>query len=206
MTNDNAQAYPLQWPLDRPRNQVRFPARFVTNTRGGYGARRRHSVGQGVETILAELRRMDASSAVISSNVQLRGDGLPRSGQPQPTDPGVAVYFKFERQDVCLACDTWTTVEDNLWAVALTLEAMRGIDRWGAAKLKATFTGYAALPAPAGALWWEVLGLHDRATLEQVRDAYRALARAHHPDAGGTHEEFVRIQSAYDVAMKVRGG
>lgn len=198
-TNDNAQAYPLNWPTGRGRTQNRQVARFSTNNRAGYYGRRAHSVGESVQEILHELELMGAKDAVVSTNIVLRNDGLPRSGQSQPGDPGVAVYFKYKKQPVCLACDQWTKVEDNLWAVALTLDAMRGIDRWGAAKLEATFTGYAALPAPAGSQWWEVLGVAVSAPADQVRDAYRALVKKHHPDAGGDREQFLKVQEAYQA-------
>jgi len=202
MSDDNTQAYPLQWPLGRARASGRQRARFTTNTRAGYSQRHSHTVGEGVQEILRELRLMGARDVVISSNIQLRADGLPRSGQSQPSDPGVAVYFSFKQQSVCLACDQWVKVEDNLWAVCLTLEAMRGIDRWGAAQLEATFTGYAALPAPAAGArpWWEVLGVSARAGAAEIKDAYRAKAKQTHPDAGGTHEAFVEVQRAYSDA------
>ncbi len=201
MTNENAQAYPLQWPLGRQRTKSRTDNYQFRQQHD----RQRHSVGKGVENILAELRRMGATDVVISSNIALRADGLPRSGQGQPADPGVAVYFKYDQQPVALCCDQWTKVEDNLWSIFLTLEAMRGIDRWGAAKLQATFTGYAALPAPDVEPWWQELGVTPIASVEEIRGAYRTLVKQHHPDAGGNHDRFIAIQGAYERAMKERG-
>lgn len=200
MANDLPTAYPLQWPTGRSRNTDRQAARFKTNTRAGYYSRRAHSVNESIDFIVHELDLMGVPLVTVSTNLALRNDGWPRSGQAQPRDPGVAVYFHYNGKPVCLACDQWTTVEDNLWAVGLTLEAMRGIDRWGAAQLEATFTGYAALPAPEQ--WWTVLGVPPTADADTIRTAYRALARQHHPDAGGSHETFVRIQTAYDQAMQ----
>lgn len=199
-TSDSAQAYPLQWPISRTRTKSRKDARFSSGGPGGGYNRRAHSVGESVRAILDELKRMGAKDAVVSTNIVLRNDGLPRSGQSQPNDPGVAVYFKYSGQPVCLACDQWAKVEDNLWAVALTLDAMRGIDRWGAAKLEATFTGYAALPAPAGSAWWEVLGVAQGAAAREVYAAYRSLVKQHHPDVeGGDKEKFLKVQSAYQA-------
>lgn len=46
---------------------------------------------------------------------------------------------------------------------------------------------------------YAVLGVRPGATKEEVKKAYRVLARKHHPDApGGSHEKFQEIQSAYD--------
>lgn len=200
--SDNVQAYPLQWPLGRPRAESRQTSNFKTVQR------RSHSVAEGVDFIDGELRKMgvDNASIVISTNLRLRLDGWPMSDQRSPNDPGVAVYFRHNERPVVFACDQWTKVEDNLWAVGLTLEALRGVDRWGAAKLEATFTGYAALPpGPGDEPWWQVLGLHDSATAEQIRDAHRAKVKVSHPDAGGDHDEFIRLQGAYERAMKARG-
>lgn len=44
-----------------------------------------------------------------------------------------------------------------------------------------------------------VLGLKRTATKEEIKKAYRVLARKHHPDApGGSHEKFQEIQEAYE--------
>ena len=47
----------------------------------------------------------------------------------------------------------------------------------------------------------QVLGLGLNATEEQVKTAYRRLARRHHPDVGGDAEEFKRVHAAYEMAL-----
>lgn len=44
-----------------------------------------------------------------------------------------------------------------------------------------------------------ILGVHKNSTPEEIKTAYRNLAKIHHPDKGGSKEEFSRIQEAYDV-------
>lgn len=44
-----------------------------------------------------------------------------------------------------------------------------------------------------------VLGLEPGADLKTVGKAFRKLARKHHPDVGGSHEEYIKIQSAYEA-------
>lgn len=46
---------------------------------------------------------------------------------------------------------------------------------------------------------YEDLGLSKNATPEEIRKAYRSLARQHHPDKGGDPEQFKKIQEAYEV-------
>src|SRR5689334_9122873 len=46
-------------------------------------------------------------------------------------DPGVAVYFKRKGQELCIACDKYLRVSDNLHAVGIAIEAFRTIERHG---------------------------------------------------------------------------
>ncbi|RNF09112.1 putative chaperone protein DNAj [Trypanosoma conorhini] len=46
---------------------------------------------------------------------------------------------------------------------------------------------------------YKVLGIKQGATKQDIKKAYRVLARKHHPDApGGSHEKFQEIQAAYE--------
>jgi hypothetical protein len=46
---------------------------------------------------------------------------------------------------------------------------------------------------------YRMLGLPRRATAEDVKRAYRQLAKRHHPDHGGDRERFEAIHAAYEV-------
>lgn len=94
-----------------------------------------HGIDAGRRAIEAEVKRFGGKDLIISTNLELRLDGLPRSGQRQPEDPGVAIYFHRNRQDVAIACDQYRTVHDNLWALSLTLDALRRIERYGSPTL-----------------------------------------------------------------------
>jgi hypothetical protein len=65
---------------------------------------------------------------------------------------------------------------------------------------------YADLVGPAagsGAPGWAVvLGVAAPFSTEQIRAAYRARSKAAHPDIGGSHDAFVRLQSAYEEAQQ----
>jgi DnaJ-class molecular chaperone len=49
--------------------------------------------------------------------------------------------------------------------------------------------------------WWKILGVAPEADQTAIRNAYRALARIHHPDTGGDPAEFQRLGQAYEAAL-----
>ena len=49
--------------------------------------------------------------------------------------------------------------------------------------------------------WWEILEVDKQSAAGEIQSAYRALAKDNHPDSGGNHEKFTRIQQAYDEAI-----
>jgi DnaJ-class molecular chaperone len=46
---------------------------------------------------------------------------------------------------------------------------------------------------------YEDLGLAKDATPEEIKKAYRSLARTHHPDKGGNADKFKQVQEAYET-------
>jgi len=191
-------AYPLTWPSGRPRTPPgqRRPSQFYAR---GFGKTR--------DELVRELTRLGAREVIVSSNVPTRGDGLPYANAAEPTDPGIAVYFKRNGRPFVIACDTYDKTWKNLRAISLTAEAFRAIDRHGAGDmLEQVFTGFSALP-PARAAepsWWETLGVGPDASRQEVLDAHRALVLKHHPDRGGNHDTVARINRARDVALEER--
>lgn len=45
---------------------------------------------------------------------------------------------------------------------------------------------------------YKVLGISEQASLSDAKAAYHALVKSNHPDVGGSHEEFVNIQNAWE--------
>jgi DnaJ-class molecular chaperone len=46
---------------------------------------------------------------------------------------------------------------------------------------------------------WNALGVSQKASPEQIKNAYRKLVALHHPDRGGDKDKFHEIQMAYDI-------
>ena len=221
-------AYPLAWPSGWKRIAAsdRVRARFVdkkretSSWRAGDGTLRTNSylrsrevsIASGVDRVRAELQRIASTDdVVISTNLELRLDGLPRSGQREPSDPGAAVYW-IDRAAPgcptrCMAIDRYDRVADNLAAIAATLDAMRAIERHGGAEiLDRAFTGFTALPGPTPDKPWHViLGVPAHASADHVRANYRKARSSFHPDRGGDAETFNAIQSAWAAFCAERG-
>jgi len=179
-------SYPLHWPEGWLRATHREAPKFA----------KQRTLAQARDLLLGELRKLGvpAGSIVISSNVQCRADGLPRSGQAEPSDSGVAVYFKLSGKPQVLACDKWRRTVDNLYAVALHVNAIRGQERWGVGTVEQAFRGYLALPAPPSD--WQILGISPGSAVDAINRAFRERAASAHPDQGGDHHEMARLTAA----------
>lgn len=198
-------AYPLQWPLGWKKTDgwSRRTSKFADK-----------SFAVARDLLMAELKRFRAFDVILSTNIPLRLDGLPYSGYRQPTDTGVAVYFKLHGawkdgkrhpdKPMVFACDKWRKIEENIYAIYKTIEALRGVERWGSSDLmERSFTGFAALPPPPSKEWWDILGVARLADKDYIKDVYRALAKKHHPDVpGGSAEKMSEINRAYEEAMR----
>lgn len=189
-------AYPLQWPPGWPR------AKYTSYSKFGEFTFERMRM-----EVLRELGLLKATEIVISSNLRLRQDGFPYSDQRQPEDVGIAVYFKLNGEGQCIPCDKWHKVEDNLRAIVKTIEALRGIERWGAKEMvNAAFRGFKALPSSTivtpyqSRLWYDVLEVQPNASAEVIKAAYRQKLLKHHPDHGGEVAAFNEVQKAYKEA------
>lgn len=187
--------YPLAWPETMPRCKVRETGRFQTTLAGAI------KNVQGSLRLFASDSGKALSNVVVSSNVTL--------GQNTPADPGVAVWFTWDGLSICIPVDRYQKVEANLQAIHHIIEARRVELRHGTlALVRATFTGFTALPAPAGKKSWrEVLGIlpHVSVTKDAVEVHYRNAAKKAHPDSGGSNEAMAAVNAARADALKAVG-
>ena len=194
-TKNGDMAHPLHWPAGRPRtprNKRREGAFKLT-------------LASSIEDMIDELRLMKARYVTISSDMRgyySAGVWRPYASEARVDDPGVAVYFDLDGEQICMACDRWNLVSDNVRALGLTIGAMRGIKRWGSTEtMKMAFAGFRhALPA-AGDDWRSVFEMNGKKVgLDAVKKKHRELARQAHPDRGGNQHQMVRLNQALDAA------
>lgn len=162
-----------------------------------------------LDLLEAELKHLNAKDVLIQAYFQredIRNDGWPRSNARKPERPGVILTFDVRKGGNAVAmsfpCDTFNGWEDNLRAIALSLEALRKVDRYGVTRNNEQYRGFAALPAAdpnlkrteAVAFISRVTGIALGDVTRDIEGAYRTAARKLHPDSGGRHEDFVVLQ------------
>lgn len=202
--------FPLAWPAGRPRTPAgdRRPALFRDAGRHLTMTSSRARLCAQIEMLTPRGRAWRLDDIRLSTNIRftLAGTRDQNVSRREPDDPGVALYFALDGRPHVLACDRWTTVYDNIAAIAAHIEALRGQERWGVADLAQAFAGHVALPPPGAQparRWWQVLGLPGPdMTRHDVDVMYRRLASRHHPDAGGTRERWDELAAAYEEAKR----
>lgn len=194
MNESGIEAYPLCWPAGWKRSRADQYGRFHV----GFAKSR--------DLLLKEIRLLGGRDSIISSNIPLRRDGLPYANTNQPDDTGVAVYFKYKDKSMCFASDSYRKVEDNMRALALTIGAIRGMERWGASDMmERAFTGFLQLASPMSFDWRDVLGINTDADWSEAEAAYKTARSSAHPDKGGSPEAFNRVEEAFKVAKQYYG-
>lgn len=138
-----------------------------------------------------------------------RLDGKPRA-HAVAEHPGVIFSLDSKHGHLSYPCDTFTTWQDNLRAIALALEALRKVDRYGVTKRGEQYRGFLALEATAAPAGFATaddalaflgkftgIGLAEMRVLEGARTrALRRAQRETHPDAGGDAATFQRVSLA----------
>ncbi|MGD9891801.1 MAG: DnaJ domain-containing protein [Dehalococcoidia bacterium] len=127
-------------------------------------------------------------------------------------------------------CNKWKNSLDNLRAAQRTISLLyQAMEEYGTTQtvsrgsasgsgqkvdpflqfflpFEATPDDTVLLLGSGAAPWWEVLGVSQSASRTEIVNAFRALAKVHHPDTGGTADDFKRLRSAYEQALAGLGG
>lgn len=201
---------PLRWsepstPADERRSRYQFKAGW-----------------QSTLTLLErELGYLDATDFVIEADfveADLRLDGMPRSNARTPIHPGVRVAFESKFGPLIYSTDSCEFWQHNVRSIALGLEALRAVDRYGVTKRGQQYDGWKAIgSAPAIPMGGHMtredaarfIATHGGSNAYDVPQilvdpewrakAYRYAARRLHPDQGGTADLFQRLQEAKRV-------
>lgn len=214
--------FPLQWPerFTRTPDDRRMRSKF------GHKQTGQVALGYARDELLRELDRLGAANYVITSDLPVRSDGLPYASG-RATDPGVAAWFVLadgngNPHERVFACDRWLSHAENMLAIAKSVEAIRGLDRWGMSDVvERVVGGFTALPAGSGdeyippappqkaRPWREVFNvpgvfadhMKPPELLAFVKLRHREAIKAAHPDKeGGSHELAAELNAALAAA------
>ena len=184
---------------------------------------------QTMELLASELEKIDAveSSLVLEMWVErsdIRLDGQLRANA-KVQKSGVILAFTrrtnkrwdaqrgnyvYTPQQLSYPCDAFTEWKDNLRAIALSLEALRKVERYGVFKYD-EIVSRLALPTAEGSVSTResaaaFLAQHSGVAMKEIlfsptamQSAYRKAAQSLHPDNGGNQEEFMKLTEARKV-------
>lgn len=191
---------PLTWlgPIT-PAEQRRSRSTFKASWPSTLGLLNTELINLGAEAVIIE-------ADFAESDIRL--DGLPRANARQPAFPGIRISFGSKLGRLAYQTDTCEFWQHNVRSIALGLESLRAVDRYGITAHAEQYTGFKALPSAAtpgpdlstveGALAWlrseEVLGFVGDGLTPKA--AYRQASLRYHPDAGGDTSMWSRVDTA----------
>lgn len=156
-----------------------------------------------------ETEQLGAALVVLQVDVAegdiRRRDGMLRANA-RVGHPGVVISFDSRQGPLRYATDAYSGWQANVRAIALGLQALRAVDRYGISRRGEQYIGWKALPARAAgftsadeALRW--MREQARPHMQDAQDAtprelYRHLVRKFHPDADGDPDSWERLDAA----------
>lgn len=149
-----------------------------------------------IDLLERETRMLGARRVVVELAIQetdLRLDGQPYAGA-KPRHPGVTVAFESNHGPLKYTADKFATWTENLRAIALGLEALRKVDRYGMTSRGEQYAGWKALPAGDGP------NVERGRRIIERHGGVRQALMATHPDRGGDAADFADVQAAREAA------
>src|SRR5207245_2884705 len=162
------------------------------------------------------LRAIDIVAQAFYKRDQISNTGWPKAGA-QPSSPGVILSFESDGKPLSFPCDRYTGITVNVRAIALALEALRAVDRYGVTRHAEQYQAWLRIEAAplagfrtkedaamfiatqAEVLPQEEYEVSARAIVSDPdwrQGKYRVAAKRLHPDRGGNEELFVKLQQA----------
>lgn len=176
------------------------PPAKLPRMKSSFGA----SYSRTLQDLERELGHLNARDITIQAGFrQVRNDGWPYSSA-RPDHPACTLQFRKGTSPEVLKFKAakFGTFEENLRAIALTLAALRAVDRYGVVEGE-QYAGFKAIEAP------EPMTKEKAIQILQVASGKRtemdpAAMRRHalfntHPDQGGTAAAFQQVQDALKV-------
>lgn len=185
---------------------------------------------QTIDLLERELLHLGAHS--VAMQIAIRPEDIRLDGQMRanikPSHPGVILCFTGKHGPVTMPCDHYTHWHDNLRAIALSLEALRAVDRHGVTTSGEQYKGWKQLPGGIE-LGPATLSIEDAArelmslsndlrlfdgiaTVQRIvgdvgvyKTMFRRAVTLHHSDSGGDRSAWDKLQQVADVLKNHHG-
>lgn len=141
--------------------------------------------------IVRHLRGKDVVFELALDAYDIRLDGGLRTNARPTRHPGIVISFGSRHGPQRYFTDKYTDWRGNARAIALGLEALRAVDRYGITRRGEQYTGFGKLPAPAADM-----SVDEALELLRTHGGFRAAAMKTHPDVGGDAVLFRRVTAA----------
>lgn len=175
-----------------------------------------------LEVLHSELWHLGAYEYVMEIDMDeryFRLDGSPRANAVANSS-AIAISFKAQQGPMEFLCGTYTAWQDNVWAIAKGLEALRGINRWGITQAAEQYQGFRAIGSgialgaasmtveeAAAVLLRAAYGDHYNALYtnamihnpERRKTVFQMAALKLHPDTGGDADAFDKLVKAREL-------
>lgn len=145
---------------------------------------------------LVEYTRGEIVLGLGHTEWDVRQDGKLRANARGLSHQGVEISFTTPRGRLTYATDVCDFWQDNVRSIALGLDALRAVDRYGITRKGEQYAGFLAI-APGGPDPERGRILVERAG--NLREAQRR----HHPDNGGLQADFVDVIAYRDQQARV---
>lgn len=175
--------------------------------------------GSTLRDLMRELSWLDAHTVVCQIALEEKDfrvtDGHPRA-QARASHPGVVLAFESKYGPLKYATDVFDDFTDNMRAIALGLEALRKVERYGITRRGEQYKGWQQLgsgiatnePMSKDQAWrvlYDLAGLDNGALgsrdISTVDGLYKRAAKLNHPDVGGSDDLMARATEARDVLV-----
>jgi hypothetical protein len=166
------------------------------------------SVHETMETLNRELGMLDATDVIMEvafTEADFRNDGRLRA-QAKAAHPGVILSFGSKHGPLRYATDTFLKWQDNLRAIALGLESLRRVERYGITKRGEQYVGWKQLEGSvqsaqdARDLLIATVLEHTSIDRDISDERLVRLARKYsHTDAGGKRDDWDAVQHAAET-------
>lgn len=151
-----------------------------------------------LDLLAREVRTLDGRNVVIGASFReadLRLDGMPYANAREPGHPGIELSFDAliggNRQRLVYATDVCERWEHNVRSIALGLESLRAVDRYGITRRGEQYAGFRELTAGTGDP-----SPSRGAQIIAERGGLTQALKATHPDHGGDSADFADVQAA----------